>query len=723
LNVANDTAAEPKLGTYICTGCGLGDVLDIEALEKIANGDPKSATCKTHAFLCSDEGVKTIRDDLDGDGVNRVVIAACSGRVNQDVFAFGSDVVLDRVNLREQVAWCHAANDEETDAMAQDYLRMGLVKNSKSSIPESPVTQEVYDTLLVIGAGATGMQAAIEAAKAGHKVVLVEKEAELGGYMRTLHRQLPQRQPYAELTEPDLARKQGEIKAQANIEVMTSSEVVKISGQPGLFTALVKRDGEESAMQVGSVVLATGSSAYDASKLGHLGFGASPNVVSSDTFEEMAKSGKIVRPSDGRPARSVAFVLCAGSRDPDHLPYCSSSCCATSLKQAAYVREADPENGRAFVFYRDMRTPGHQEYFYKAMQQDEGVFLTKGNVTEVKPAGTNQVAVTAEDTLFGEPITVEVDLVVLATGIVPSTLENDILGLEYRQGPALPDLKYGFPDSHFICFPYETRRTGVFAAGTVRAPMDIANAYIDGGGAAMKAIQAIEYARTGIAALPRAMDPTYPDFGLDRCTACKRCTEECPFGTLNEDEKGFPQLNINRCRRCGICMGACPERVINFQNYSIDGTSSQIRAIDIPSEDTGKLRILAFMCENDAYPALDMAGMKRLQYDAQLRVLPVRCLGAINQVWIADSLSGGFDGVMLLGCKYGDNYQCHMIRGSELAVERLGKIQETLDRLGLEAERAQYIEFPISEYQRFPEIVKGFVKHINKIGPNPFKGF
>ncbi len=720
--MANDTAVEPKLGTYICTGCGLGDALDIEALEKIANGDPRSALCKTHPFLCSEEGVQGIRDDIASEGLSHVVIAACSGRVNQDVFAFGKEIVLDRVNLREQVAWSQPPKNEDTDAMAQDYLRMGLVRSSKTTIPEPPVQQEVYEDLLVIGAGAAGMQAAIEAAKAGKKVYLVEKEAELGGYMRRLHRQLPQRQPYTSLAEPDLARKQAEIKAQPNIEVLTSSEVVKISGQPGLFTALVRRDGEESALKVGSVVLATGAVPYDASKLEHLGYGASPNVVDSPTFEEMAKAGKLVRPSDGQPVRSVAFVLCAGSRDPDHLPYCSTTCCATSLKQAAYVRQMDPE-AKAFVFYRDMRTPGHHEHFYKAMQEDDGVFLTKGKVTEVKPAGANQVAVTAEETLLGEPITVEVDLVVLATGMVPTTLENDILGLEYRQGPALPDLKYGFPDSHFICFPYETRRTGIFAAGTVRAPMDIANAYIDGGGAAMKAIQAIEYARTGTAALPRAMDPTYPDFGLARCTACKRCTEECPFGTLNEDDKGYPQLNVNRCRRCGICMGACPERIINFQNYSIDGISSQIRAIDIPSEDSGKLRILAFMCENDAYPALDMAGVRRLEYDPQIRVIPVRCLGSVNLVWVADSLSGGFDGVMLLGCKYGDNYQCHMIRGSELAVERLGKVQETLDRLGLEAERIQFVEFPISDYQKFPKVVRDFVKRVKKIGPNPFKGF
>jgi quinone-modifying oxidoreductase subunit QmoB len=720
--VATDIAAEPKLGTYICTGCGLGEALDIAKLEEIATKDHKAPVCKTHPFLCSEEGVKVIRDDIATDGVNRVVIAACSHRVNQDVFAFGNEVILDRVNLREQVAWSHPPKDEDTDQMAQDYLRMGLVKNAKTSIPEPPVEQEVYDALLVIGAGAAGMQAAIDAAKAGAKVYLVEKEAEIGGYMRRLYRQLPQRQPYTTLIEPEVLRKQVEIKAQTNVEVMTSTEVVKISGQPGLFSALVKKGGEESVLKVGAVVLATGSTPYDASKLGHLGHGSHQNVVSSEVFEEMAKAKNIVRPSDGRPVQSVAFILCAGSRDADHLPYCSTTCCATSLKQAAYVREANPD-AQAFVFYRDMRTPGHYEHFYKAMQQDEGVFLTKGDVTSVKPAGDHQVTVAVADTLLGGPIDVQVDLVVLATGMVPSTLGHDILGLEYRQGPALPDLKYGFPDSHFICFPYETRRTGIFTAGTVRSPMDVANCYMDGAGAAMKALQAIHLSRVGQAALPRAMDPTFPDFGLARCTACKRCTEECPFGTLNEDEKGYPQLNINRCRRCGICMGACPERIISFQNYSIDGMSSQIRAIEIPEEDEGKWRVLAFMCENDAYPALDMAGVKRLQHSASIRVLPVRCLGAINQVWIADSLSRGFDGVLLLGCKYGDNYQCHMIRGSELAVERLGKIQETLDRLQLEAERIQYVEFPISDYTRFPQIVDDFMAGLEKIGPNPFKGF
>jgi len=117
---------------------------------------------------------------------------------------------------------------------------------------------------------------------------------------------------------------------------------------------------------------------------------------------------------------------------------------------------------------------------------------------------------------------------------------TEILNLTYRQGPDLPVLRYGFPDSHFVCFPYETRRTGIYAAGAVRAPMDSAHAQEDALGAAMKAIQSVELAAQGQAAHPRAGDLSFPSFFLQRCTQCKRCTEECPFGTLDEDEKGTP---------------------------------------------------------------------------------------------------------------------------------------------------------------------------------------
>ncbi len=210
---------------------------------------------------------------------------------------------------------------------------------------------------------------------------------------------------------------------------------------------------------------------------------------------------------------------------------------------------------------------------------------------------------------------------------------------------------------------------------------------------------------------------------MQRCTQCKRCTEECPFGAINEDEKGNPLPNPTRCRRCGVCMGACPERIISFKNYSVPMVGNMIKNIEVPEEDEEKPRILVLACENDAYPALDMAGIRRLQYNAWVRIIPVRCLGSMNLVWIADALSKGIDGILLLGCKHGDDYQCHFVKGSELANIRLSKIMETLNRLALESDRVCLEQLSITDYQRLPEILDGFAARLEAAGPNPYKGF
>ena len=169
-------------------------------------------------------------------------------------------------------------------------------------------------------------------------------------------------------------------------------------------------------------------------------------------------------------------------------------------------------------------------------------------------------------------------------------------------------------------------------------------------------------------------------------------------------------------------MGSCPERIISFKDYSVDIIGAMIKAIEVPEEDEEKPRVVAFLCENDAYPALDLAAQKRLSYNPYVRVIPLRCLGNVNLVWIADALSKGIDGVILIGCKYGDDYQCHFIKGSELANYRMEKIKETLDRLKLESDRIEVHQLSISEYEKLPQIFDDFLEKINKVGPNPYKG-
>lgn len=724
-----------KIGVYICSGCGIGDALNADQLAEYVKKVFAGAcpVVKTHPFLCGREGKAAMEGDIKSGAIEHVVVAACSPRVKWDVFEFGPKTMVERVNLREQCVWSYRKPEEEIagkwaagstlDMIAQDYVKMGITKLKNCTIPE-PEVIETSKTILIIGGGYTGLNAALNAAKTGYPSIVVEKEKTLGGYAAKLYKKLPSKAPFAAAETPDIAKLIAEVESNDKIQVLTGATVEKVQQFPGAYTVTVKTPGGPKEFKIGSIVLASGWKPYDAKKLGHLGYGVIKNVVTNVELEAMAKNGKLLRPSDGKPVKSVAFVQCAGQRDPEHLAYCSSVCCLTSLKQAKYVREFN-KDASAYIFYKDMRAMGVYESYYKAAQDDPGLFLTKGDVSEIKQE-EDGVLVSVKDTLLGSDIEVKVDLVVLATGMVPTTVDEPILNLEYRQGPALPDLElfYGFADSNYICFPYETRRTGVYAAGAVRQPMTMATAEEDAAGAVLKAIQCIESVNRGMAVHPRSGDMTYPKFNILRCTQCKRCTEECPFGALDEDEKGTPLPNPTRCRRCGTCMGACPERVISFDNYAVGMMGEMIKQVEVPSEFAkGGPRAIVLVCENDAYPALDMAAMRGKNWSPYVRFVPVRCLGSVNTIWIADSLGKGVDGVMLLGCKYGDDYQCHFVKGSELCSKRMQNIGETLDRLGVEKERVLQTQVAIDEYDKVPQIIDEFVDMLAKLGPNPYKGF
>jgi quinone-modifying oxidoreductase subunit QmoB len=716
---------ESKIGVYVCSGCDIDQALDVDELVKVASKECKAPVAKTHPFLCSEEGVQMMKEDQKNEGVNRFMIAACSQRYHEATFDMGDDNIVVRAPIREYVAWTQNTKDEkgevdeDTQLAGEEYLQMYYAKIKKHGIPE-PFEQDTSKNLLVIGGGVSGMTAAMEAANAGYSVNLVEKEDHLGGFCLDEYKLIPAQAPFRDPQMNSVSEAVSAVASNDLITVHASSFVVSISGQPGEFQVKLNTDGEFKEFKSGAIIMATGSHPYDAEKLTELGI-KYENVISSVEFEQMAKSGKIQR-NDGKPALNIGFIQCAGSRTPEHLPYCSGTCCMDSLKQAAYIREQNSD-AKAHIIYRDMRTPGLYEDFYRTRQDDPGVFLTQGDVVGVNETENQNITIDVDNTLFGEPVTMEMDLVVLAVGQVPSTMKGEsALNLQYRQGPDLPELKYGYPDSHFICFPYETRRTGIYAVGSVRQPMDINDAKLDATGAALKAIQAMELTDQGKTVHPRVGDLTFPEFALSRCTSCKRCTEECPFGVLEEDEKGTPFPNPARCRSCGICMGSCPVQIISFKDSSPNIFKEMMTSYELPDEFEEKPRILIFACENDALPVFDMAALERLKINTNVRIMPMRCLGGTNLIYVTDALSVGYDGIMFMGCAFGDDYQCHFVKGSELANMRLGKVQETIGRLNLEPERVRQYAISMNDYEKLPKIIDDFVEELGNFGPNPFKG-
>jgi quinone-modifying oxidoreductase subunit QmoA len=409
--------------------------------------------------------------------------------------------------------------------------------------------------ILVIGGGIAGITAAVEAAEVGYDVILVEKEAFLGGRVMRSYRYFPKMCPPTCGFEINTRR----IRRNPKITVHTLSTVEQVAGKAGNFEVKIKkrpryvtgqcslddsladqltserpddlnlgmgttkalyfphdmaypplhtldRDAlsetdaqtltdvappgaidlamtdEDIEVNVGAIIVATGWKPYDATKLDNLGFGQYENVITNVMMERLADprgptGGKIVRPSDGENAVNLAFVQCAGSRDENHLPYCSAVCCMASLKQARYLRESN-EDAKATVFYIDIRTIGRLEKFYYDMLEDTNVSFVKGKVAKItEDPGSKDLILEVEDTIAGDKPEQRFDMVVLATGIVPNTADAKIpFDLEYDE--------YGFIDG-------ATDVEGIYAAGCAKHPCDVSRATKESTAAALKAIQCV----------------------------------------------------------------------------------------------------------------------------------------------------------------------------------------------------------------------------------------
>ncbi len=253
---------DKKYGVYICEGCGIGESLDIEALKGIP--EEEGLPVKTHACLCGPQGVELLKKDIGEKGINTLVIAACSRRVNFDVFRFDGCIV-DRVNLREQVVWSHprsefpalTAEQKEDDdnfdrvqMLAEDYIKMGMARVEKITLPEPHKLENLSRKILVIGGGITGMSAALDAAKAGYEATIVEKTAQLGGHANHWRKQLPIANPYDRLISPIVGDLVKAVAASPKITVKTNTVVARIAGEPGEFTVSLKKPTEKIEFDV-----------------------------------------------------------------------------------------------------------------------------------------------------------------------------------------------------------------------------------------------------------------------------------------------------------------------------------------------------------------------------------------------------------------------------------------------------------------------------------------
>jgi quinone-modifying oxidoreductase subunit QmoA len=333
--------------------------------------------------------------------------------------------------------------------------------------------------ILVIGGGMSGLTAALEAAESGAQVVLVEKTPYLGGRVAQLNKYFPKLCPPTCGLEINFKR----IKNNPDITFYTMTDVTQITGQEGDFN--VTLNVRPRFVNDKCVACNKCAEVCPIERPNDFNYGLDNNKAAYLPFDMQMErlaapngptAGKILRPSDGAEPKEVAFVQCAGSRDENHLPYCSYICCMASLKQATYLLDADPE-AKATVFYIDIRTPGRYEQFFWKVRDRENVELIRGKVAKISQAPGNKVELVAEDTATGNKVRRTFDMVVLAAGMVPSTKTDKLpMAVKYTDE--------GFIDPTGL-------PAGVQAVGSLKSPLDVAKSVQDGTSAAIKALQSL----------------------------------------------------------------------------------------------------------------------------------------------------------------------------------------------------------------------------------------
>ncbi len=331
-------------------------------------------------------------------------------------------------------------------------------------------------------------------------------------------------------------------------------------------------------VEVGAIVLATGFEMYDARKMPQYGYGRLENVYTSLEAERLVNAGGPtageVRLKDGRKPQSVAILHCIGSRDRQHNAYCSRVCCMHSMKLAHLIREKT--HAEVYEFYFDITAfgKGYTEFYDRV--QEEGVIFIRGKGAQVESGGNGRLLVRAEDTLLGEIVEIPVDMVVLATAMVPAADAEEVAQLFH-----ITRSEDGFfLEAHPKLRPVETATDGIFLAGTCQAPKDIPDTVAQASGAAAQALGLLQRGSVQIEPITAEVLPL-------RCVACGLCVEVCPFGAIEMvEQRGQPLAEINPalCKGCGVCVAACRGKAITLHGYSDQQLLLQLGALLRPVE-------------------------------------------------------------------------------------------------------------------------------------------
>jgi heterodisulfide reductase subunit A len=583
---------EPRIGVFIChCGINIGGVVNVPEVVKYAKTLPNVAYAEDNIYTCSEAGLASIKEAVKKNKLNRVIVASCTPRTHEPLFRSAcreaglNQYLFEMANIREQCSWVHAHQQEKATKKAKDIVRMAVARATWLNPQEEPEL-EIKDIALVVGGGIAGMTAALTLADQGFKVYLVEKEPELGGNLRSLHKLYPTMQDTTEVLEPTIRA----VSTNKNIETLTSTTVSDVKGYVGNFkVTLAKNGAEKREIEVGTIIVACGAMNYTPPK-GLYQYGVYPNIVTQLEMDEMLRNGKIEKPPE-----RVVMIQCVGARkgeiramdlagfpksDTARLlakilkakkeegwPYCSKICCMNAIKNSILIKERFPETD-VIILYGDVRVYKEYEDFYSMARENQVKFVK--HIEEVTPEITqgpeDKLTVTAYDALSGREMKLPCDWVVLSTPLIPRK-EEVILARMLK----IPISQDGFlMEAHLKLRPVDTQMDGIFLAGVASGPKDVPESIISAKAAAARAATLMANKKMRTEALTSVVDE-------EQCIGCGLCEEICSYGAhYLEEAKSHTIAAL--CRGCGACAAECPRRAITMQHFTDEQVLAQVKA-------------------------------------------------------------------------------------------------------------------------------------------------
>ena len=559
---------EPRVGVFVChCGANIGRIVNVPSTVDYALTLPHVVYATEQLFSCATNSAKQISDLIKEQGLNRVVIAACSPRTLENLFretlreAGMNQYYLEMANIREHCSWVHALEKEEANKKAKDIIRMAVAR-AVNLEPLKEVELPVDKRALVVGGGIAGMTTALSLAKQGHEIYLVEKEKDLGGMARRIYFTLDGLDVQSYLN--DLIEK---VYKNPLIHVLTSAVIEDATGYVGNFVTKVRLGGELREIKHGATVIATGLEEYKPTE--YL-YGKDERVLTNLELEEKIahRDGMVTG------ARSVVMIQCVGCRNEER-NYCSRVCCSHSIKNALKLKEINPEVD-IYILYRDMRTYGFSEDYYREASNRDVRFIRyepedKPQVEKATEEGREILKVTVTDPILRKKIALDADILSLAAAAIPSR-QNKELSLLFKVSLGPDDF---FKEAHVKLRPVEFAADGVYLCGTAHYPKHIPEVINQAYGAAGRAAVLLSRDTVTASGSVCVVDE-------ERCVSCGACITACAYGAISfyETKKGKKAtVNPVLCKGCGLCNAKCPTAAISLKHFTDEEIISQIDAL------------------------------------------------------------------------------------------------------------------------------------------------